>query len=226
MRFIASLPALAISAIVSLGAVPGHAAPHSIFRIEIERLTADQFSAGSGVLVPEDELATFSGHGLIRFSPSATTPGHVLSLSLSLATLGTDSSNESGIGAETIHRFLYDETDITGAIDLDTGGSALRGVLDFSGLPGKASQSGEVVLQDLLLDFDGGRATGFCFSGGGGPGTAECIRGGGTSTGIEAGVSSIVVPLPPAFALLALPLMVLLGLARFGRDGRRAAARL
>ncbi len=187
------------------------------FKFEISRLTADQLFPGGGFSPPEDELPTFSGLGRISFASPADDPSRVMALSLRVETLGTDASNASGFGADTVHRFLYGETDIT-SVALAVAGSSLTGTLDFGGLAGKSSTNGEVVLQNLFLNFNTGRASGFCFSGSGAPGTAECVRGGGTSTGIEAQLDATVVPLPPAFALLLMPIA---GLAMLSRRGRR-----
>lgn len=218
MRFIVfALATWAVGFIVSL---PAHAVSYTAFKIEIERLTSEVLFPGSGITAPEDELPTFSGQGTIVFKPVATDPFDIQSLFLSVTTLGTDASNAFGFGADTVHEFLYDETDITGVTALGFDGSGITGVLDFGGLPGKDSVSGDVVLQNLVLNFDTGRATGFCFSGDANPGTAECIRGGGTSTGIEAGLKSAVVPLPASLPLMFAGLVGLGVVVRFRKCQR------
>ncbi len=224
MRAVHVLRAVVMTAVGAFCAVPSGAHAFSTFNIDIERFSFDDLFPGETFTVPDDELPTFSGFGTITFDPVATDPSDIVSLSLTIETLGTDASNEFGFGADTVHVFEYDETDIQNVTNLGFNGSSLTGSLDFVGLPGKDSTTGEVVLQSLVLDFDAALASGFCFSGGGEPGTAECIRGGGTSTGIEASLKTSVIPLPAPFALLLVPVIGLAALGRMRQGGPAQAA--
>lgn len=152
---------------------------------------------------------TFTGSGSITLETSpATAVGDIAAFRFDAFTEG---SIGDGPGTDVIHRFSYSLSDVE-TVDLAANGSVLSGML---GLADKESVVPAVVLEGLSLNFSDGTAMGFCFDAVGG---AQCIRGGGTSTGLEANLgSAFAVPEPPVpLAMLAAGLLTL-GAARLRR---------
>ena len=194
--------ALAILASLVLPAM-GAAAP---IPFRIDRTSADP------------EAYTFSGTGTLEFASNATgptsDPADIGALSLRIATLGTVYP-EDGVAIPTTHVFVFDAPDISAVTGLAAAaGGGLAGSIDFVGV---FSEGGGLVFMDsVTLDFDAGLASADCYYSG--SPVAECILGGGSSSGVRAILSAGVVPVPLPIPLpAALPLLALslggLGLA-------------
>ena len=193
--------ALLGAALLAAGAVG--TAEAATYRIDIARTSADE------------EAPTFSGGGTITIDGPLLEPSDIDALSLSITTLGS-------LGDDDVtYRFDYTEQDVTNVVGFADGSvpSDLMGLI--IGLGSKSSQGGEVTIggfgDGLSLDFER-TAQGFCFDS---VGSAQCVRGGGTSTGIEANLSAAIIPLP---ASLPLALSALGGLAAWGSRRRRSRA--
>lgn len=176
------------------------------FEVTVERLLLDPFN-------PEDEQLTFSGAGRVEIDPAGTGLAAIEDLALSLQTLADVD------GADAVLTFSVDEGDLafvdgldgppapdlagvviglgTGAIEAEGGGAS------FLPVGGPAA---------LVLDFAAGVASAFCV--GEQEGGVQCIRGGGSSSGLEGGLTAAVIPLP---ASLPLALTALGGLAAWRR---------
>jgi hypothetical protein len=168
----------------------------TLFSIDISRTSADR------------EAQTFSGSGLIHFESPANDVADIDFFSLEIQTIGSRFADPDLV--EVPRRFVFGLTDILSVDDL-AAGPALSGVIL---LGSKVSQDGDVALgEGTRLDFTAGLASGFCFAV---VGDESCIFGGGSSTGIEAGLGSAIVPLPWASPLLVIALGVLALVARPG----------
>ena len=200
--------ALAGAAALLLGAVG--TAEAAVYQIDVERLFLNEFDA-------EDEQLTFSGGGSVTIDASAGGQADIEALSLSVQTLAEID------GEDAVLTFDFGLDDLVSASGLDGPLSAdLSGLV--IGLGDKASEGGEAVFLGtggpaaLTLDFGAGLASTFCV-GSSDDALVQCIRGGGSSSGLEAGLSAAVIPVPAA---LPLALTGLGGLALW-RLGRRAA---
>ena len=192
-----------IAAILGACVLALGAAEAATFDVLIERKQVNDFD-------PEEQQPTFSGSGTVSLDDAGTT---IEALSLSVQTLA-----EIG-GSPDVLTFSFGLGDVVATSGL--GGPPapdLSGLV--IGLAETESEGGEAVLIDfgggaLTLDFGTGLASAFCV----GEPDVQCIRGGGSSTGIEANLTAAVIPLP---ATLPLALTALGGLALW-RRGRRAA---
>lgn len=180
------------------------------YEITIERLSLDEFGA-------QDEQLTFSGGGTVSIDPDASGIDAIDDLSLSVQTLADID------GEDAVLTFTADETDLVFAEGLDGPPAPdLSGVVIGLGASGIESEGGEAAFLNvgspdaLTLNFGLGRAFAFCV--GDQENLVQCIRGGGGSSGLEAGLEAAVIPLP---ATLPLALTALGGLA-FGLRRRRA----
>ena len=199
--------ALLGAAVLALGAaVPRPAEAVTVFDLEILRTSADE------------EAATFSGSGRLVFETtvddfSVDSPSDIRAFSLEVMTLGSLGEDD----APVVYTFTYGLEDVLSASGIEPSSDPNGSIA----LADKDSQGGEVVLGGLFLDFGGDSASGFCFSA---TSMSQCIRGGGTSTGIEADffqeLGTAPIPLP---ATLPLALTALGGLALWRT--RRGAAR-
>lgn len=184
--------ALAGAAALALGAAG--AARAATYTVAIDNLAVE--------LAPEEApgavSGALSGGGAVTIDSAAGGPSGIDALSLSVRTLAQVGDTP------TVLSFRYGLGDVVFA-------SGLGGPLapDLSGvtigLGDKASRGGEAVLLDtgsgaLILDFTAGVASAFCV--GLEPGV-QCVRDGGSSSGVEVGLSAAVVPLPAAWPLLA-----------------------
>jgi hypothetical protein len=194
------------AALMALGAGAAGAVPYNIL---IERVTSPFSPPGA----PEEEELTFSGAGTVDI-----VSGAIADLALSVQTLGEVNDSDA------VFTFIFDETDVVRTVGLDAPlAPDLSGVV--IGLVEKTSQGGEAEflgfgsdMEGLTLDFTSGVAAAFCV-GFTGDDLNQCVRGGGSSSGLEANLSAAVIPLP---ASLPLALTGLGGLALW-RRARRAA---
>ncbi len=169
--------ALAAAATLALGAVGAEAAT-TVFRLDIQRTSADE------------EAPTFSGRGRLAFETTADDvsvddPSDIAAFFLEVMTLGSFGDD----AAPVVYTFAYGLGDVLSASGIEPSSDPIGSIA----LAGKASLGGEVVLDGLFLDFAGDTAGGFCFDA---EGSAQCIRGGGTSTGIEADFFQDLAPIP------------------------------
>ena len=198
--------ALAGAAMLAFGAVGAEAAT-TVFQLDIQRTSADE------------EAPTFSGRGRLAFETTADDfsvddPSEIGAFLLEVMTLGSLGED----GDPVVYTFAYDLGDVLSASGIEPSSDPIGSIA----LADKASQGGEVTLQGLFLDFGGDTAGGFCFDA---MGSAQCVRGGGTSTGIEAdffqNLGSAPIPIP---ATLPLAATALGGLALWGARRRLRAA--
>ena len=203
--------ALLGAALLALGAGgAAEAAPYNIF---IERVTSPFSPPGA----PEEEELTFSGFGTVTIDEAASGLSALDALSLSIETLGALGPDETPV----VFRFDYGLDDVVSVSGLDGGPVApdLSGVvIDFASMAslGEEVQIGGFANSGALtLDFGAEVASGFCF-GIAEDGLAQCIRGGGSSSGLEAGLSAAIIPLPATLPLL------LAGLGALALRRRRA----
>lgn len=191
------------------GAVP--------FRIDLDRISTVPTS-------PEEEQPTFSGGGTLSMDGAGLA---VEALALRVETLGTFTPGLPdppffGEPVPTVYEFAFGPEDVASVSGLD--GGAVAGDLDGVSIAfdSVANQGGpgSVVLDGFGIDFGAGTAGAFCFSADEGAGFSECVRGGGSSTGIEAAAAAAVIPLPASLPL-ALAGLGALGLGRLG--ARRGA---
>ena len=202
MFAIATLAALAFFGVADAPA----ATVTPTYKISISRISQDPTAP------------TFSGSGIIRFGGLAPGIGDISFLSLDIFTLGTLSDGIDLMPA--VHHFNYGLGDILDVMDLIAEGRSLTGILQFGLMA--ASKTGAVTIGcagfgGLLIDFTAGVADGFCFSSL--VAAAECIRGGGTSAGIEARVATAIVAFPNSLPLLCIAVLALGYMARRRRGG-------
>lgn len=151
---------------------------------------------------------TFAGRGSITFDADVDLNAVAITdFDFRLSTQGSlDSKNVT-------HRFDYALADIISSAQLVLTESFFFGILT---LADKTSVVPAVSMQSLVLNFSTGMASGFCFDS---VGSAECIKGGGTSTSLESTLmSASVVSEPPALPVLAVAGLVLLGIFRLRRS--------
>lgn len=196
--------ALAAAIALSLLLSPVAASAVSLFDLNLERTSDDP------------EAPTFGGFGQIGFDSVADDPASISLFSLTLETMGTDAAN-----SDTIQQFIYGNADIGSVIGLTDTGSGISGLLS---LGPKTSVSGEVQIggfgdQSLVLNFSDGTASAFCFRVDLGGDFAECVRGGGSSTGMDALLSAKPVPLPASLSMMLIMLAAFCIGARRGRIG-------
>ena len=189
----------AVLALAAGGIVGPAMAATTTYRIEIQRRSADA------------EAPTFSGRGRLAFETTADDfsvddPSEISQFALDVTTLGSFGEDDAPVS----FTFSYDLGDVVGAGGIEPS-SDPRG---FIQLAGKGSAGGEVSLDGLFLDLSADTASGFCFSS---AETAQCIRGGGTSTGIEADQFQVLLAPIPVPATLPLALTALGGLALWRR---------
>lgn len=105
-------------------------------------------------------------------------------------------------------RFEYGLGDIAAASGLDgpSVGPGLLGVVIDMASKASTDQAARIggFGDGLRLDFGAGRAYGFCFDASDGSeddALAACIRGGGSSSGIEASLTAAPIPLPATLPL-------------------------
>ena len=150
---------------------------------------------------------TFMGKGSIIISASAENNSiTIMDFAFDVSVLGSipnDTNINNNLYKDAVHKFSYTESDIVSLRELQLAGSSLSGEMVFADKP---SDLPAVMLQNLILDFSAGMASGFCFDTIGG---AQCIRGGGTSTSLEANLRVAVVSGPPALPLFVIGLISL-----------------
>ena len=191
-RRTARLWAAAMAAALAAGG-----AQAAIYEIDVTRLFLDANA-------PEEEQPTFSGSGTVTIDPEVGGAGDIDALSLTIATLGTVYPDDEE-PFDTVFEFVYGLEDVVTATGLD--GPVPRDLAGVEiGLGSKGSEDGGAVsiggsTVSLLLDFGAGEASGFCF-GASEEILGECVRGGGSSTGITAGLSAAIIPLPATLPLM------------------------
>ena len=194
---------LHVAAVLGTAMLASGAAGAATYDILLERAQLNEFD-------PEDQQPTFSGSGTVIIDDAGTT--------LEALSLGVETLAEVG-GEPDVLTFSFGLGDVVATSGLDGPPAPdLSGLV--IGLAGSASEGGEATLIDfgggaLTLDFGAGVASAFCV----GEPEVQCVRGGGSSTGIEATLSAAIIPLP---ATLPLALTALGGLALWRRGGRAA----
>ena len=180
--------ALLGAALLALGA--GGSAEAATYNIFVERVTSPFSPPGA----PEEEELTFSGSGTVTIDDAAGGPADIDALSLAVQTLAAVD------GAPAVLTFEFGLADVAATSGLDAPlAPDLSGVVIELSEGGKASTGGEASFLDgLTLDFTQGLATAFCI----GEPDVQCIRGGGSSSGLEAGLSAAIIPLPATLPLL------------------------
>lgn len=175
-------------------AAPGDVQAATIFRLDLLRTS------------PGEEEPTVSGFGTLEIEPGATTPADVPAFELDVFALGL----AAGDGSPVTRLFRYGADDV---VEI-SGFESLPPLMGVLRLADRASEDGKVVLSGLRLDFAQGIAEGFCFAAS--EDNPSCIRGGGSSSNVEAALRVAPVPLPSSLPLAAAALG-LLGLWRAGR---------
>lgn len=147
---------------------------------------------------------TFTGRGSITFDADADLNATAITdFDFQLFTQGSLDSKD------VTHQFNYNIADIVSSSQLVLLDSFFFGILM---LADNMSVVPSVSMQSLVLNFSTGMASGFCFDA---VGSAECIKGGGTSTLLESNLmSASVVSEPPALPVLAAAGLVFLGIFR------------
>lgn len=177
----ARLRAAALAGMSAL-ALPGaaHAVPYEIVVGRIE----DDPNA------PSDEQLTLSGEGRLRIDG-----GVIADLSLSLRTLADVDGEDAVLTFELTEQDVAVAGGLEGPLAPDLSGVVI-------GFDGVEAQDG---LASFLggttnLDFAAGRAAFFCV--GDQERLAQCIRGGGGSSGLEGQLEAAVIPVPAGLPLL------------------------
>ena len=169
---------------------------------------------GAGDQQEDDEDRPTRSRAAVAVPPptprGASTPEDLLAFELDVFALGA-----AGDGSPTTHLFRYGADEVVEV----SGFGSVRPLAGALRLEDRASEGGEVVLSGLRLDFAQGIAEGFCFTAA--EDSPSCIRGGGTSSNVEAELRVSPILLPASLPLAAAALG-LLGLQRAGRA--RAAA--
>lgn len=193
----AALRSAALAALALGLAAPEGAEAATVFRLDLLRTS------------PDEEARTFEGFGTLEIEAGAASPADVLAFELDVYALGS----AAGDGSPVTWFFRYGADEIEAV----SGFESLRPLSGVLLLESRATAGGEVVLDGLRLDFARGLAEGFCFAAS--EGSPSCIRGGGSSSGVEAELRVAPIPLPASLPLAAAGL-ALLGLLRARRAPR------
>jgi hypothetical protein len=176
--------------------------------------------------IDPDLGSPFSGRGFVAFDGTVSGPGDIDALSVRVASQGTVSYDD-GMGGflpaqPVTHVFAFGPGDVAAVSGLAlTAGGGLAGSISFSAA---VSENDLITLDGFSLDFDTGRASGFCFYN---DVLSECVAGGGSSSGVDGRiVAPAPIPAPAALPLLAVVLGGFFGLGRFRQraDTGRSAA--
>ena len=174
--------------------------------------------------IDPDLGSPFSGRGVVSFDGAVGGPGDIDALFVRVASQGTVSYDD-GMGGylpsqPVTHVFVFGPGDVVAVSGLAmTTDGGLAGSISFSTA---VSENDLITLSDFSLDFDTGRASGFCYYN---DILSECVVGGGTSSGVDGRiVAPAPVPAPAALPLLAVALGGLGGLGRLARRSRKVPA--
>ena len=191
-----------------LAGVLGGGASAATYTITLDRLAG--LAPG-----PEDEQPTFSGTGSVTFDEPVGGPAEIDALSLAVQTLSQVGDEDAVLSFEFGPGDVLFAEGLAGPLAPDLAGVVI-------GLGGKDSTGGEASLLSaggpaaLTLDFGAGQASAFCV--GDSENLVQCIRGGGSSTGIEAELGAAVIPAPASLPMA----LTALGVLGLWKSGRRA----